>query len=812
MKSQISTVLKFLIGWPLSLLALFFIGKFVLKGLPTITHSITHVDGLLLGMSLLCFLAYFFLRATLWHAILVLKKHSLPFMETTYLWALAEIRRYIPGNIWGILSRTTAFKKKEVAHTTTISSITIEGEYILLGGGVVGIFSLSLLFSQVVHISSPQLLTSIGKIAFFILVFIVLLNKQLAAYVSPKVKKIFQHGLPHFSFFENVMLLSISIAAFFFLGLGTYFGIDAVVPLSLNDLLLYTSFFVLAVIAGYASFIMPMGLGVREGIITAGLTKMFPLSVAGFVALFARLLLILGEVLFVGIVVLWHYFPNKTKEITERYLWQNRHKLFLTVCIALYVIYFTVASFLRYNNFYTGRFDLGNMDQTVWNTAHGRIFQLTDPDGTNIITRLSIHADFLLILLAPFYLIWQDPRMLLLIQTIVLALGSVFVYLLAQDVLKNKTFATVLGTLYLLYPALEHTNLYDFHPVTLATTLFLAAFYFLRKNKLILFVVFLLLAALTKEETWVIAALFGLYAAWFKKKQIIGNAIFAASILIFWYVFFKAIPQAHGGKHFALAYYSDFGSTPSEVIKTIVFSPSKTLSTMFAPEKLEYLKQLLYSLGFLPLIAFPFLVFTIPDLLVNLLSNNPLFHQIYYQYSADLTPFLFIATIFAVEFIRKKTKISLRFLGYFLVIMSLVGAYLYGPLPGERFANVDMFRKQLWYASTIDEFLSNIPPRYSIAATNNLGSHLSHRQRIYTIPNGIDKADVIIFLLNDKNAQPSLPAQRAMAATLTHDPNYIELFQEEDFIAFAKKSLNFQRRLRKEAKVFPFIQRLLPRG
>jgi uncharacterized membrane protein len=55
------------------------------------------------------------------------------------------------------------------------------------------------------------------------------------------------------------------------------------------------------------------------------------------------------------------------------------------------------------------------MDQTVWNTIHGRIFQLTDPNGTTNISRLAFHADLILVLISPLYLIWSSPEMLLLI-------------------------------------------------------------------------------------------------------------------------------------------------------------------------------------------------------------------------------------------------------------------------------------------------------------------------------------------------------------------------------------------------------------
>ena len=163
--------------------------------------------------------------------------------------------------------------------------------------------------------------------------------------------------------------------------------------------------------------------------------------------------------------------------------WPLSVEVLLSFFIACYLVYFTTISFLRYENYYTGRYDLGNMDQTVWNTLNGRIFQLTDPNGTNVISRLSFHADFILILLSPFYIIWSDPKMLLLIQTIIVALGAVFIYLLSKHIVKDKNLSVVLSFIYLLNPSLQRANLYDFHGVTLASTFLLATFYFFVRNK-----------------------------------------------------------------------------------------------------------------------------------------------------------------------------------------------------------------------------------------------------------------------------------------------------------------------------------------
>ena len=159
---------------------------------------------------------------------------------------------------------------------------------------------------------------------------------------------------------------------------------------------------------------------------------------------------------------------------------------------------------MRYENYFTGRFDLGNMAQTVWNTAHGRIFILTDPNGTNTVSRLATHADFLLILLAPFYVIWSDPKMLLLIQTLILSIGAVYIFLISKKVLKYPPLALTFALMYLLNPSVQRTNLYEFHAVTLATTFLLAAFYYVLEKRLYWFLLFGILAALTKEQVWFI--------------------------------------------------------------------------------------------------------------------------------------------------------------------------------------------------------------------------------------------------------------------------------------------------------------------
>lgn len=463
-----------------------------------------------------------------------------------------------------------------------------------------------------------------------------------------------------------------------------------------------------------------------------------------------------------------------------------KHEIILIIAIFLYITYFTVASFLRHDNFYSGRFDLGNMDQTVWNTAHGRIFQFTDPNGTETVSRLAFHADFILIALAPFYWIWSNPKTLLLLQTVVLAAGGVCVFALARKVLKDKRISLVLAVSYLLNPSVQYANLYDFHAVTFATTFLIAAYYFLQRNRYLPFTLFLLLAALTKEQVWLIAFLFGCYL-FLRSKRIMGTALIVFSALAFYYLLWHAIPAARGGNHFALAYYTEFGSSPSEISLNAIASPLKTFGIILQHNRLNYLYQLFLPLGFLPVAHLQYVVFALPDLALNLLSNNTQLHQIYFHYTATITPFLFISAIQGLKILRKRFPKVSRFIIYCLLFTTSYSAYAFGPLPGAKNANVDMFTKPQSQREEIAKVLTEISQEYTVAATNNIGAHLSHRKYIYTIPTGIEEADVLVFLLTDQSAQPSLAAQQEMMEHLKQDPNFRITHQiGEDFIVFQR--------------------------
>lgn len=787
MRSQLYSWLKFLIGWPFILLAFFFIFKTLYTQAPTLFTSVHRLEPWLLGLGLLCFVLFYFIRGYIWHLILKNYKYKIPFHKSCYLWSISEFKRYIPGSIWAFMGRAFQFEKENVQKKDIAKGLIIEAELFVMGSILISLLALPFLLPSFLNLYT---------IWFAILVISIVLFYCNAKYISvsfpQKIQKIIAFLLPQFSFYEMLLLVGTSSVALFLFGLGNYLVISAITTLDLQSIFSLIGVFVLAFVAGYLSIITPAGLGVREGILILSLSKIIPSGVAALGAIFSRIMLIVAELIFILLSYLWYKTENKQLRKLEKIITKHPQAALVTILSFIYAAYFTVLSFLRYDNYYTGRFDLGNMAQTVWNSFHGNIFLLTDPNGTEQVSRLAFHADFILVLLTPFYALWENPKMLLLIQTIIIAAGAFFVYLIARDVLKKSNLAVVFSFIYLLNPSVEFTNLYDFHAVTLVTTFFLATYYFFLKKRYTLFVIFAVLAALCKEQIWLIISLFGLLVFFVHKQRLIGSILFVCSAAMFYFLLWYAIPQTLGGQHFALSYLSDYGTSPTEVVKGIVLSPDKILSTVLQEDRILYLKKLFLPVGYLPVLFPFFLIFAAPDLLINILSNNSQLHQIYFQYTATITPFIFLSAIYGVWVLRKflifnfQSPVWRIFKQHFalvvsigLLIMAIQGAYAYGPLPGAKDKNTDMLTKPLVNRAAIDQFLAAIPKNYTVSASNDVGSHLSHRDTIYTVPVGINRADMIALILTDPKAHETYKK-------VSKDSHYKKVKDTGNFVAFKR--------------------------
>ncbi len=87
------------------------------------------------------------------------------------------------------------------------------------------------------------------------------------------------------------------------------------------------------------------------------------------------------------------------------------------------------------------------------------------------------------------------PELMFVIQIFVICFGVFFVFYFSAKLTENSKTAFIISILYLLYPALHNSALFEFHPGSLAIPFFFPLIYFLKKNRqiyafLILFLIF----------------------------------------------------------------------------------------------------------------------------------------------------------------------------------------------------------------------------------------------------------------------------------------------------------------------------------
>jgi uncharacterized membrane protein len=327
---------------------------------------------------------------------------------------------------------------------------------------------------------------------------------------------------------------------------------------------------------------------------------------------------------------------------------------FLALVMVAYGLEMSYQAILRYETFKATAFDLGNMDQVLWNTIHGRLFQFTNQavDWYGPPTRLAIHFEPIILPLSLLYAFHADPRILLVFQTLALASGALPVYLLTRKIIPAwPLLGALMATAYLLSPALLGLNIFDFHPVALATPLLLYALLALEHRRLAWFVIACVLAAATKEDVPLAVALLGVLVIWKYKLPRLGLALLIGGALWSFLAFKVIIPHFYPGLQANNFWYryEELGSSPGQAIINLFVQPWLFYSLFFTVDRFYYLAGLLRSTGFLPLLAPEWLLPTLPSLAVNLLSTDSLLYSGVFQYNAAIIPFIMMAAIYGTR-------------------------------------------------------------------------------------------------------------------------------------------------------------------
>lgn len=443
----------------------------------------------------------------------------------------------------------------------------------------------------------------------------------------------------------------------------------------------------------------------------------------------------------------------------------------LAVCAVAYFVAFTAMSWLRHMNFYSLLTDQGIYTQIAWSILHGRGFHCTVYKELVNSNMLSEHVMPIMLLLAPFYAIWSDPRMLLLLQSIAVTLAVWPIYRTAlwfsgegDETSGHRPFALALALSYLLHPQLQTAHLFDFHPdAFLPLFLGLSIWALLRRNWALYWPA-LVLALMCKEDTAMTVAMLGLYAALFRRRRLSGVLTFVLGVV--WFVVTVKVisPHYRGDEYRHMGQYAHLiapfveGSPDNvgfaQLFWILLTHPGAVCGQLLGFPQLEGLSQMFGPTLGVSLLAPAELVLAGPHLLATLLSDDPFKQGLHFHYAFTMLTAVYAAAAAGGSTIarwigsREATNRGavFAFLSAAVLASSLLTCHWHGEAPfSQGFAKIKYRLDERWANGR--EFLRQVPRGAAVSAQHDVAPHLTNRAKVYDYPT-VKDAEVIVLNLH----------------------------------------------------------------
>lgn len=483
----------------------------------------------------------------------------------------------------------------------------------------------------------------------------------------------------------------------------------------------------------------------------------------------------------------------------ERYgrlpaLFRRLAPLGLVVAAAIgYTAYTGYWSIEQHHRLATASFDLGIIDNVMFNAMSGHGFRapvLFGPEGGS---QLAGHANFILYLFLPLY--WLAPRAetLLWLQSFFLGFAAIPLYGFAKSLLPRWSAALV-SVAYLLYAPLHGANFYDFHWLPLCIFFLFCLFWALATDRNVLVWVFWVLCVLIREDVPVGLTFVGAFLVLSGYRTRTGIVMTALSVVSFVLIKFIIMPMA--GSWWFASLYDDLMTSDAKnyggVIMTILTNPAYLLGTVLTEKKLIYALHLFAPLAFLPLRRWLLLLGVIPGFFFTLMTTgyDPTI-SIAFQYTAHWIPYLFAGVVLALAWTgASPAGVVGRRAALFAVLMGVVlhslsfGAIL-RPTEfrgGFQIIPFHVTEEERTRYRDLLEIAALIPPDASVAATDPETPHISNRITAYPLRQGAGDAEYLLIRKGALNFNKS----RQHAQEALNEYPYGLVTRIDDFFLFKR--------------------------
>jgi uncharacterized membrane protein len=509
-------------------------------------------------------------------------------------------------------------------------------------------------------------------------------------------------------------------------------------------------------------------------------------------------------VLVLSAIIAWLAWPALRNQRLLEWLDRQGPMIILGAMVA-YVVVYGGLSIAQHVSFRTHALDLGTMDQAIWNTSRGRPLEYTPLPVTFGDTTPNLSPDsrlvggkleLIFLPLSLLYWLWADPRLLIALQTILLASGAIPLYHLARTQLDDSVASLAVTLAYLLYLPLHYVTLAGFHASALMIPFLLWAWLAARQNRWRTYYLGIGIALLCRIDAALVLIGTGIYlylrgdSGGSEQNRRHGIATLLLGLAWIALDFGLVSPWAKasygpGTNELLRERYGQFGQGSLQIAWGLLTHPLDALRVLAGREKLQTLVDLMATLGWTPLLAPLTLLPALPVLVLNLLAASPYQNSILAHYFAPVIPFLFIAVIWGTvnvgQWIARLSasweKLALpsasrdparawrgtgtragvegrRLATIFVLITTLLVAWFFSPVPPGWQFRLAHYYQVSEHEQALARILDLVPADATVSAQSGIFPHLSRRPVIYLFPTVADAEYVVLDLDYSANKTP----------------------------------------------------------
>lgn len=465
------------------------------------------------------------------------------------------------------------------------------------------------------------------------------------------------------------------------------------------------------------------------------------LTVAALTATTNLAFLVVLNFILVVLVVYAAYGWDKSPELVSKP--KKAHKVYTCITICLSVAFFLFVSAWtvgRVYSFNSPTFDFGIFSQMFYNMKETGL-PMTTVERDGLLSHFAVHVSPIYYLMLPFYLLAPTPATLQVLQAAVITSDVIPLWKIGKHHGLTGAQRMLICAVLLLYPAFSGGTSYDIHENCFLTPLIFWLFYGIDKKSITITVIAAILTLTVKEDAAVYVAVI---AVWlivktllrFKKLDL-QNLITGLALLVIslgWFLLVTGYLSKFGDGVMTGRYNNFMYDGPSSlitVIKSVVINPMKAIYECVDKEKLYFIAMTLLSLVGFPLLTRKYerYILLIPYILVNLMSDYPYQHDIFYQYTFGSTAFLMYMTVINLADCKLNWK---RTSALIVAAIISIEAFAITVVPKAIKYPIQAIEYHEYYQN-IRDVLNAIPDDASVTATGFLTTHLSQRKILYDV-------------------------------------------------------------------------------